>query len=573
MPNLIKYSTTGDTLSLKKGDYYIGVGDVGKGPTEVTGYWNGVDVPSGGYIIHKNKSVNGPAMWLCKDDAEFVYITNNIEGTTFTGATQSLVYYSPMNDAMVFNRNYNTITTSLLSIVLDPSFTVSYPKSGTTFYNIGNNNNSLTFSLLNGVSYSSESGGSLVFDGVDDEVSSDAVYTMTSGTTFDIWVKRTSNGNEFNMMMSHFIPYMAFRGTGSGSDINRYQVAWYGVSGGTQTQRNLYSTGATFSNNIWYNFTYTLLYDLQTQLATGRIYINGVFNGTDSIYSDSIYQPSSIRRLLLGNYINNQYPFTGNIGRFLLYERVLSDSEIRTNYQSNLPIILNENIVTNGLVNYLDAGFRTSYPTTGTTWYDVSGYGLNGTLTNGPTYSSLNGGSIVFDGANDYVNNVGSTTSFSFIQNTGIFTISAWVKLDNLSTPRYFMGNNDSDTIARGFFLGYSGTTGAVYLAITRALANQPTLDLRKPNFFTDNNWVLVTCVGNRTNCQLYKNGIPFDTPVNFSTFATGNSTRTLSIGRINNLNGGYWLGNVALTQIYNRALSSTEVLQNFNAQKSRFGL
>ena len=573
MPNLIKYSTTGDTLSLKKGDYYIGVGDVGKGPTEVTEYWNGVDVPSGGYIIHKNKSVNGPAMWLCKDDAEFVYITNNIEGTTFTGATESLVYYSPMNDAMVFNRNYNTITTSLLSIVLDPSFTVSYPKSGTTFYNIGNNNNSLTFSLLNGVSYSSESGGSLVFDGVDDEVSSNAVYTMTSGSTFDIWVKRTSNGNEFNMMMSNFLPYMAFRGTGSGSDINKYQVAWYGVSGGTQTQRNLYSTGATFSNNIWYNFTYTLLYDLQTQLATGRIYINGVFNGTDSIYSDSIYQSSSIRRLLLGNYINNQYPFTGNIGRFLLYERVLSDSEIRTNYQSNLPIILNENIVTNGLVSYLDAGFRTSYPTTGTTWYDVSGFGLNGTLTNGPTYSSLDGGSIVFDGTNDYVNNVGATTSFSFIQNTGIFTISAWVKLNDLSTARYFMGNNDGNTTSRGFFLGYSGTSGTCFLAITRAVSNQFTLDLKKPNFFTDNNWVLVTCVGNRTNCQLYKNGIPFDTPVNFSTFATGNSTRALNIGRINSLNGSYWSGNVALTQIYNLALSSTEVLQNFNAQKSRFGL
>jgi hypothetical protein len=366
---------------------------------------------------------------------------------------------------------------------------------------------------------------------------------------------------------------MAFRGTGSGSDINKYQVAWYGMSGDTQTQRNLYSTGATFSNNIWYNFTCTLLYDLQTQLATARIYINGVFNGTDSIYSDSIYQSSSTRRLLLGNYINNQYPFTGNIGRFLVYNRALSDSEIRTNYQSNLPIILNENIVTNGLVSYLDAGFRTSYPTTGTTWYDVSGFGLNGTLTNGPTYSSLDGGSIVFDGTNDYVNNVGATTSFSFIQNTGIFTISAWVKLNDLSTARYFMGNNDGNTTSRGFWLGYSGTTGTVFLGITRALSNQYTLDLRKPNFFTDNNWVLVTCVGNRTNCQLYKNGIPFDTPVNFGTFATGNSTRALNIGRINSLGAGYWSGNVALTQIYNRALSSTEVLQNFNAQKSRFGL
>ena len=467
---------------------------------------------------------------------------------------------------------YGGVVKDGLVVDLDAAKRDSYPGNGTVwtdvsgFLNIG--------TLTNGPTFDSNNGGSILFDGVDDEVLvGDDRYTMVSAMTWDIWVKRISDGNVFNMMMSNFLPYMAFRGTGSGSDINKCHVTYRTVTGVTTTQRNLYTTGATFSNNIWYNFTYTLLYDLENQLATGRIYINGVFNGTDSIYSDSIYQPSSIRRLLLGNYINNQYPFTGNIGRFLLYERVLSDSEIINNYQSNLPIILNENIVTNGLVSYLDAGFRTSYPTTGTTWYDVSGYGLNGTLTNGPTYSSLDGGSIVFDGTNDYVTNVGATTSFSFIQNTGIFTISAWVKLNDLSTARYFMGNNDGNTTSRGFFLGYSGTSGTCFLAITRALSNQFTLDLKKPNFFTDNNWVLVTCVGNRTNCQLYKNGIPFDTPVNFSTFATTNSTRTLSIGRINNLNGGYWSGNVALTQIYNRALSSTEVLQNFNAQKSRFGL
>ena len=334
MPNLIKYSTTGDTLSLKKGNYYIGVGDVGKGPTNISGYWNGVDVPPGGYIIYKNKSVNGPAIWFCSDDDEFNFITNNTEGTTFTSTTQCFSYYSSFSDKMVFNQNYQTLPTNSLSIVLDPSFVPSYPTSGTTFYNIGNNNNPLTFSLVNGVSYSSDAGGSLVFDGVDDEVSSDAVYTMTSGTTFDIWAKRTSDGNEFNMMMSHFIPYMAFRGTGSGSNINRYQVAWYGMSGGTQTQRNLYSTGSTFNNNVWYNFTFTLTYDLQNLISIGKIHVNGVFNATDSIYSDSIYQSSSIRRLRLGNYINNQYPFPGNIGRFLVYDRVLSDTEILNNYNN-----------------------------------------------------------------------------------------------------------------------------------------------------------------------------------------------------------------------------------------------
>jgi hypothetical protein len=63
-----------------------------------------------------------------------------------------------------------------------------------------------------------------------------------------------------------------------------------------------------------------------------------------------------------------------------------------------------ENIVTDGLVLNLDAGFVGSYPTTASTWYDISGNDKNSTLTNGPTFNSANSGSIVFDGVDDYVN-------------------------------------------------------------------------------------------------------------------------------------------------------------------------
>ena len=55
MSNPIKYSTGSETLVLKKGNMYIGTGDVGKGPSDVTGYYQGVDVPSGGYVIYMNK--------------------------------------------------------------------------------------------------------------------------------------------------------------------------------------------------------------------------------------------------------------------------------------------------------------------------------------------------------------------------------------------------------------------------------------------------------------------------------------------------------------------------------------
>ena len=334
MPNTIKYSTTGDTQSLKKGNFYFGVGDVGKGPSNITGNYQGITPPTSGYTIYANTTGVLTAIFCANNDFQIINFTKGFSGQNFTGVTESLTWYATQNNFACVNRDYERTITGDLSVCLDAGYVPSYPRSGSTYYNIGNNNNPLTFSLLNGVTYSTDGGGSLLFDGVDDEVVSDDRYTMVSGMTWDIWVKRTSDGNIFNMMMSNFLPYMAFRGTGSGSDINKCHVTYRTVTGGTTTQRNLYTTGSTFSNNVWYNFTYTLLYDLQNQLTTAKIYVNGVFNTSSSNYSDSINQPSVGSRLRLGNYTSNQYPFPGYIGRFLVYNRVLTDAEVLQNYNA-----------------------------------------------------------------------------------------------------------------------------------------------------------------------------------------------------------------------------------------------
>jgi len=570
MPNSIKYSTTGDTQSIRKGNFYFGIGDVGKGPSEISNHYQGITPPTSGYTIYANTSGVLTSIFCTNNDFQLINFTNGFSNQNFTGVTQSLTWYATQNNFACVNRDYERTITGDLSVCLDAGYVPSYPRSGSTYYNIGNNNNPLTFSLANGVSYSSDGGGSLLFDGVDDLVSGSTFYTMSSGMTWDIWVKKTSDGNIFNMMMSNSgIPYMAYRGTGSGSNTNGYQVAWYSKTGGTTTQRNLFTTGSTYNINTWYNFTYTLVYDLQTQISNGKIYVNGVLNNSASYNSDSIFQPSG--RLLLGNYVSNQYPFPGYISRFLVYDRELSNNEIIQNYQSYLPIILNENIVTNGLVLYLDAGYATSYPTTGTTWYDVSGYGRNGTLTNGPTYSGTSGGSLVFDGADDYISSIGTTSTFSFIQNTAVFTIDVWVKPNLLGTAMYFMGNNDGTTTVKGFYLGKLDNN-RLWLAITKGVPGQLVLNFQPVNFFTDTNWVNVTITCNGTTAIAYKNGSQFTTTTSISSLSTGDSSRNLNVGRINSFATSLWNGEIAVSRIYDRTLSPTEVLQNFNAQKSRFG-
>ncbi|MFY7886544.1 MAG: LamG-like jellyroll fold domain-containing protein, partial [Dolichospermum sp.] len=196
-------------------------------------------------------------------------------------------------------------------------------------------------------------------------------------------------------------------------------------------------------------------------------------------------------------------------------------------------------IVTNGLVLALDAGNTKSYTSGSTNWRDLSGNNYSGSLINGPTFDNNNGGSIVFDGTNDYIDNIGATSTFSFIQNIGIFTINAWVKLNDLSVARYFIGNNDGTTGAKGFYLGYNGTLGRLWLSMTSGVSGQPILNyISSNNFFTNNDWIHVVCVGNGTNSQFYKNGVIFgSSSTNFGTLSTGNSTQNLSIGRINNFN------------------------------------
>ncbi len=228
------------------------------------------------------------------------------------------------------------------------------------------------------------------------------------------------------------------------------------------------------------------------------------------------------------------------------------------------------NIATQGLVLNLDAAIKGSYPGTGSIWTDVSNNGNNGTLTNGPTFSSADYGSIVFDGVDDYVNDVGSVSTFSFIQNTGIFTISTWVKPAVLNKTHYFLGNTPT-TIEKGFYYGFHSSNGLDFVIMRGN--NSAVLIFTAANFISTTDWVNITAVGNGSTVTLYKNGSSFQTSTGMSNFPTGDSTRVLNVGRITNYSSETFQGNISVSQIYNRALSATEVSQNFNALRGRYGI
>jgi hypothetical protein len=205
-------------------------------------------------------------------------------------------------------------------------------------------------------------------------------------------------------------------------------------------------------------------------------------------------------------------------------------------------------IIQDGLVLYLDAANTKSYPTTGTTWTDLSRSGNNGTLINGPTFNSANGGSIVFDGSNDYVKGIKSVQ----------IIISKWI--------------NDGYEI----FTINPGKIGWT-LANTGGGVNQIRIDSATNTF--SNGEIFNLCVtyngsSSSSGLLMYKNGSLLNTTSIYNNLTANiSNSHEFRIGANASTNPLYMVGNTFSSQIYNRVLSSTEILQNYNATKTRFGL
>jgi len=218
-------------------------------------------------------------------------------------------------------------------------------------------------------------------------------------------------------------------------------------------------------------------------------------------------------------------------------------------------------IVTDGLVLCLDAANPQSYPGSGTVWADLSGNGNNGTLINGPTFNSGNSGSIVFDGTDDYVESLNTLG----LSGTNPRTYGVWVKI------RTYLDNSG---IIRTGTQGVSNSDMSLETTTT-------------PGTFTFNGWVsdfdfsvssdfygwhYLVIAYNGTQGLGYADGILKNS--NTFTSTAPNSKLQLGSDRASGaVQGNNLDGSIASTQIYNRALSASEVLQNYESTKARFGL
>ncbi len=213
--------------------------------------------------------------------------------------------------------------------------------------------------------------------------------------------------------------------------------------------------------------------------------------------------------------------------------------------------------ISQGSILNLDAGNISSYSGSGTTWTDLSGAGNNATLINGVGYNSNNGGYLTFDNVNDYA---ATASSSSYAFGTGDFTFETWIYPENFSGYTHMIALPQQTTLALKADTG----NGAIYLYT-------PTWDNYNPASgwtLSANAWNHVVFKRESSTGYGFLNSILKNTKVSFN-----NSFSAQVLNVHNGYPSEFVSSRISIVRVYNRALSNSEIEQNFNAVRSRYGL
>lgn len=405
----------------------------------------------------------------------------------------------------------------------------------TTLYDLSNTDGHGT--LINTPTINSN--GYLTFDGIDDSMQIPQPPTdMTNGMSIELLIKSGATNNAFVICpLSHGID--AYVRMNSSSRI------YMGVIPAPDSSVQTLWTQSSLSADRFHRVTFTY-----KQSIGGTAYFDGALEDSEA----SLYTALDWEGVWnIGQRGNGTYFADMDLAGMKVYDKALSQSEILQNYHQ-------APIVTDGLTFAIDAGNLVSYENGSTTTNSLTG-SSTGALNNGVGFTSSFGGGFTFDGADDNIS-IGSS-----ILNVDAFTVESIVNITSA-------GNNNK-TI---FSAGNGSSTGIWFLKHRSGLGNRlvmhgydgvnPRINMTSTNVVPDAENAHVAVTFNGTSYQLYINGI-----------ADGNSVSDNKVGAtssnfIASFNGGSEAaGTIYTVRLYNKALSASEVQQNFNAQRNRFGI
>tara|TARA_B110001450_G_scaffold138431_1_gene129805 strand:+ start:235 stop:1857 length:1623 start_codon:yes stop_codon:yes gene_type:complete len=539
MPNSIKYNTESEANALGIGNMHIGTGDVPKGPTSSTGFYNGINPPNGGYTIYLNKSTQGPSIYTPSSDAELISVTNGIAGASYTTINECFNYFAGQDDKIVMHNPINYLVTDDLAFYVNAGVIPSYPHNNNTWYDLGEDNNNGT--LTNGPTFNSN--GYLDFDGVDDYITlgSSASSLVQGKTSISMGILFKLDALDSLRGLIGTLNYNCQKNLGltaSGTTLQFYNdntsCNSVSINGGAEVDKWIYAVGT-------YDGTTTRLYCLKDGNLTQA-------SGTSKSGATNTFT-SEFR--VMGPF--HSYRTNGQCANAFVYNKTLTEAEILQNY-------FQSPIVTDGLVFAADAGNLVSYENGDTTTHSLTG-SVEGTLTNGVSFNGNSGGIWEFDGVDDYIaiNNLGLSSH----------TIEGWFNSDDGS-----QGGDGYATICSIFGNYDGGSAKYTYIGLI------PNLTFRIDNgatshagiatvSYTANTWYHVALTYDATSgvAKAYVNGDEVGSK-NSTTNITFNSIpHNIAKTQVN----VHFDGEVALHRTYNRALTEGEILQNYNANINRF--
>ena len=535
-----------------------------------------------------------PTMWATSalTDNELLKWINGLPArsgqSTFATLTDAISWLTSQNKYLISNQHYPQIVTSGMVLNLDAGFTASYPNVGTSWYDLYSGG---TGSLNNGPTWNNLGMSSNIsFDGTND------YYELTN--------RNTSLEFQPNQPYSCFVLFKSPPINEGGALIANMQEAGSPAYPGW----DIWFNGASINNTIGIHFIsdwpanaikvvvdYNYSNLSNRWISFGYIYDGSCpTNSADTLNSVNFFlngQPYNVNKQLgqpQGSFPNQGDGFTAStstisynpnqrfrissrwesggssnttqesVAKILVYNRKLTANEFAQNFYQGP-------IVTSGLTFAVDAGNLVSYGGTGTTVYDLVTTGRTATLTNGPTWTYLSGGTFSFDGTDDY----GQATGLPITGNTS-FTVSCFANVQSNPTA----GSGDGGIVLYGKMGVANQVAGLYYRASDNYVRftawGGGGIDF-STGFLKDFNvwhhWVLVY---DGTSVLVYRDGIADPNGAQARSLNMTEGTLTFG-GAI--ANGSYLQQKIPMVQLYNRALSGNEIKQNFEAYRGRFGV
>ena len=325
-PNVIRYSGSGLTGLLKKGNYYIGIDEnVNYGPTDTTDFWNGYTPPSNGYTVYLNKISQGPSIYAASSVSDLIVYAKEMGGTNIVTEQNALDYFDGRTDSVCVNINYPNVVTSGLTLFLDSGFIPSYKKSGSTWTDLSFSGKNAT--LINSPSFSSSNQGILLFSASSSQYATTADLGTLSNFTINCWyyMNTVPQSNKYPALVCNTYDLVSKVNFSLGVN----ESPWSGkIAGGFYNSGWYNAAGFTPTANTWTNACVT--YDGSNI----KLYRDGVLFSSAATSTAAVTSGQGVRiarRWDDVDYIDGYIPIVS------IYNRALSANEISQNYSAIYP--------------------------------------------------------------------------------------------------------------------------------------------------------------------------------------------------------------------------------------------